>query len=242
MTTYDGMMDGQVSDVKQRLWAFATMRAMVIFLAAFLLLFSFHYGAAYFSSQQAQEKVDTWFAEGNIPLHTDVVEPLAALQQADDILLSDARTKLSLAKLYILLAQTHNSGAYLQTAHNLVRTVKALQPTHFEADTLMVVLAQRQPALSQHFEYYLHRALKSGGLEQTSQLILGPVVVESWKQLPQELQQLAGPMIKSMLSEADVREVLFNAMHKAKLYRPFAKFSPNRKTSTLLKKLQKERG
>ncbi|NMH60480.1 hypothetical protein [Alteromonas ponticola] len=228
------------SRLKNQNWSFAVIRVFVIFFAAFLLLLSFRFGAVYFSSQSAQQNVEHWFTAGRIYSDSEVLSTLADLQHADEVLRDDAQIKIALAKLYILLAQNNNAEFYLEIAHTILQQVQQLQPTHFEADSLMVLVAVKQQASPQRVENYLRDALTSGGLEQKSQLILGPVVVARWQQLPEALQQLAGPMIKSMLSEEDVREVLFTAMHKAKLYRPFAKFSPNRKTSALLKQLQEE--
>ncbi len=240
--TLDRVMIRQNSRLHKQLWLFATLRAFIIFFAALLLLLSFHYGSAYLTSQHAIETVDDWFEQGTIPPQADVVEALTALQHADEILTADAHIKISIAKLYILLSQLHNTGSYLNTAYNIVQRTRILQPTHFEADSLLVLLDDRQQVAKSRFEKHLREALRSGGLEQSSQLILGPIVVSRWTTLPEDIQQLAGPMIRSMLSEEDVREVLFKAMNAANLYRPFAKFSPNRKTSALLRELEKEKG
>ncbi|MCW8090431.1 hypothetical protein [Alteromonas sp. ASW11-130] len=235
-------MNSRFSRLYTHVGLFATLRAFIIFLAAFLLLQSFHYGTAYLASQQSVQNVNMWFTEGQISSQAEVVETLAALQQADEQLPFDAQIKIALAKLYILLSESHNTSKYLSLARIRAQQAKVLQPTHFEADSLMVLLDDKHHAPTDRFIAHLRIALKSGGLEQTGQLILGPAVVARWEQLPEDIRQLAGPMIKSMLSEEGVREVLFAAMHDAKLYRPFAKFSPNRKTSALLRKLDKEKG
>ncbi len=241
-STFDRNMIRHTPRLQKQLWLFAALRAVIIFFAAFLLMLSFHYGAAYLSSQHPIEQVDDWFETGSLSAQADADDILASLQHSDEVLGGDAQIKTAIAKLYILLSQLHNTDNYLNSARNIVQHAKLLQPTHYEADSLLVLLDYKQLTSKDRFEKHLELALRSGGLEQSSQRILGPIVIDRWRSLPNNLQKLAGPMIKSMLSEEGVRDVLFDAMHAAGLYRPFAKFSPNRKTSALLRKLAKEKG
>ena len=218
-------------------WFASTLRVFVLAVGAAILSLSVTAGISAYQVYQAEQQVDTWFKAGSIAEPTQIDTVRNQLQQADAQEQGDAKAKLSLAKLYILLAEREEEPAYYNAARQMANAASRLQPVHYEAYALLSEVDSQQGFSLFDSLVNLEKAVTLGGLEETVQPIIGPIVVKKWPYLPEALKAASGPLIKSMLSEAGAREIIIAAMEENERAGPFTQFSPNKKTSALLREM-----
>lgn len=210
-----------------------------VFMLCSLVLTSF-IGVIAYNVETLQKQVDDIFFHQravSTPSLNNMLERLTMLSSA---MPDYAPSRLMLAKLYLIKARAstdQTSTEFLGAARQQLEQVRKSQPAHYPAIGMLVWLEwQEGLPLTQRLAA-LRKALQTGSLEQTNQWLLGPVVVADWQHLPDDIRALSGPMIKSMLSEQQSRNILINAMYENKRFLPFTEFSPNRDTSYLLRTL-----
>ncbi|WP_218310222.1 hypothetical protein [Alteromonas antoniana] len=199
-------------------------------------------GVASFNTRALQNEVDRIFFN-RLPASSQTLNTIQTRLETLSSLLPDyAQPRLLLAKLYLIRAKAGidaNSARpdFLSAARHQLEQVRMQQPTHYPAIGMTVWLESQSGLPLEERLPALRLALHNGALEKTNQWLLGPVVVADWHYLPDDLQALSGPMIKSMLSEQESRHRILDAMYTHQRFLPFTQFSPNRDTSYLLRTL-----
>lgn len=207
-------------------------------LSVILIVLCVQTGTAYFSANDAVAQTERWFSGQSKADEADLEIVQKNLESVDSAILDDATIKLALAKLYFVRGQHNQSDVYFEAAHKAISDVQLMQPSHFEALALRVVLDDYLDEIGQDTLSTLRKLLTMGPFEREVQKLVGPILVKRWFSLPPDIHSMAEPLITSALREKSAKAVLMNSMARYHIVLPFFCCSPNQETSDQLSHLE----
>lgn len=216
------------------------LRIAALLIAVVMGFICLQSGTAYFTASRSAAQVESWFTGESLPEATTLQSVQKNLESVDTALLDDASVKTSLAKLYIVRAQTETSDVYFEAARKAISDARLMQPSHFEALALQVFLDDYLSQNDKDTFAAMETLLRLAPYEKNVQQLVGPILIKRWYALPSALQENGEKLMTSALREPETREQMLSAMRRYKVAAPFSCCSPNKETSARLRMLEAE--